>query len=113
MNSRDKRGVIRMPEQTLGQELIEALEEVVAYNQKSRQLNERIVKVAPKSVDVAAIRRQLGLSQREFADRYGFSVRAVQDWEQNRRTPERSARILLKVIEKRPEAIEEVLESAS
>ena len=101
-----------MAEQTLGQELIEALEEVVAHQKGSRKLRERVVNVAPRSVDVAAIRRRLGLSQRDFANRYGFSVRALQDWEQNRRVPERSARILLKVIEKSPEAVEEVLESA-
>ncbi|MEA2575504.1 MAG: putative transcriptional regulator [Chloroflexia bacterium] len=101
-----------MPEKTLGQEIIEALEEVVAYQKGSINLEERIVNVAPKSVDVAAIRHRLGLSQRDFADRYGFSVRAVQEWEQNRRVPERSARILLKVIEKSPGVVEDVLESA-
>jgi putative transcriptional regulator len=101
-----------MSGQTLGQELIEAMEEVVAHQKGSKKLKERVVKVAPKSVDVAAIRRRLGLSQHDFAHRFGFSVRAVQDWEQNRRVPERSARILLKVIEKRPEAVEEVLENA-
>jgi putative transcriptional regulator len=101
-----------MPKQTLGQEIIEALEEVVAHQKGSIKLEERIVNIAPKSVDVAAIRRQLGLSQRDFANRYGFSVRALQDWEQNRRVPERSARILLKVIERSPQVVEEVLESA-
>lgn len=101
-----------MPEQTLGEELIEAMGEVIAYRKGSKTLRERIVKVAPGSVDVAAIRHRLGLSQRDFADRYGFGVRAVQDWEQNRRVPQRSARILLKVIEQRPEAVEEVLENA-
>jgi putative transcriptional regulator len=101
-----------MAKQTLGQELIEAMEEVVAYQRGSRKLRERTVKVAPSSVDVASIRRRLQLSQRDFAHRFGFSVRAVQDWEQHLRTPERSARILLKVIETRPEAVEEVLEDA-
>ena len=86
--------------------------EVVAHHTGSKKLKERVVKVAPESVDVASIRRRLGLSQHDFAHRFGFSVRAVQDWEQHRRVPERSARILLKVIEKRPEAVEEVLESA-
>ena len=100
-----------MPEQTLGQELIEAMGEVVAHHKGERKLKERIVKVAPASVDVASIRRSMGLSQYDFAHRFGFSVRALQDWEQHRRVPERSARILLKVIETRPEAVEEVLES--
>lgn len=101
-----------MHKQTLGEELIEAMEEVVAHQRGLKKLKERIVKVAPTSVDVAAIRHRLGLSQRDFADRYGFGMRAVQDWEQNRRVPERSARILLKVIEQNPQAVEEVLESA-
>ncbi len=101
-----------MSEQTLGQELIEAMKEVVEYTRGARKLSERAGNIAPRSVDVAAIRHNLGLSQRDFADRYGFSVRAVQDWEQHRRVPERSARILLKVIENRPEAVEEALETA-
>ncbi len=100
-----------MAKQTLGQELIEAMEEVVVYHRGSRKLRERTVKVAPRLVDVAAIRQRMQLSQRDFAHRFGFSVRAVQDWEQHRRTPEGSARILLKVIETRPEAVEEVLEN--
>ncbi len=101
-----------MSEQTLGQELIEAIGEVVAHHKGAKELRERVVKVAPESVDVASIRRRMGLSQHDFARRFGFSVRALQDWEQHRRVPERSARILLKIIEKRPEAVEEVLESA-
>src|SRR5437868_3952870 len=101
-----------MSERSLGQELIEAMGEVVAHHKGSRKLKERVVKVVPKSVDVAAIRHSLGLSQRDFASRYGFGVRALQDWEQNRRVPDRSARILLKVIEKRPEVVEDVLENA-
>jgi putative transcriptional regulator len=95
-----------------GQELIEAMDDAVAYSKGELKLSERVVKIAPKSVDVVGIRRNLGLSQREFAERYGFSVRAVQDWEQNRRTPDRSARILLKVIKTRPDAVEGVLETA-
>jgi putative transcriptional regulator len=101
-----------MSEQTLGQELIEAMEEAVAHHKGTKKLRERIVKTAPASVDVASIRHGMGLSQHDFARRFGFSLRAVQDWEQKRRVPERSARILLKVIETRPEAVEDVLESA-
>jgi putative transcriptional regulator len=100
-----------MNEQSLRQDLIEAMEEVVAYRKGSRRLKTRVVKTPPRLVDVAAIRQRMQLSQRDFAHRFGFSVRAVQDWEQHRRTPEGSARILLKVIETRPEAVEEVLEN--
>ena len=57
------------------------------------------------TIDVARIRAQLGLSQEAFAQTYGFALSAVRDWEQGRRQPERSARILLKIVEKEPEAV--------
>ena len=56
-------------------------------------------------VDVAALRRRLKLSQGKFAERFGLSAATVRDWEQGRRKPDSTARILLKVIEKRPEAV--------
>lgn len=52
----------------------------------------------PASVDVRAIRAKTGLSQDEFADRYGIRVSTLRDWEQGRRKPTGAARILLLVI---------------
>lgn len=66
----------------------------------------------PERVDVKAIRAKLKLSQGAFADRFGFPVASVQDWEQNRRSPETSARILLKVIDREPEAVQRALAQA-
>lgn len=66
----------------------------------------------PADIDVKAIRTRAGLTQEAFAARYGFSASAVKDWEQKRRRPEASARVLLKVIEKRPEAVEDALSVA-
>jgi putative transcriptional regulator len=63
----------------------------------------------PEKVDVKRIRTRLGLSQANFAATYGFAISAVRDWEQGRRRPERSARILLKIVEKEPEAITRAL----
>lgn len=70
------------------------------------------VTVVPASIDVAAMRKRMKLSQAKFAARYGFDVRALQEWEQGRRRPDRAARILLKVIEKHPEAVEDALDAA-
>jgi putative transcriptional regulator len=67
----------------------------------------------PEKVDVKAIRKSLKLTQEQFARRYGFSVSAVQDWEQDRRRPEASARVLLKVVEKHPDIVAEVLGDAA
>ena len=63
----------------------------------------------PARIDIRKIRARLGLSQQRFAETYGFAVSAVRDWEQGRRQPERSARILLKIVEREPEAITRAL----
>src|SRR5436309_229823 len=63
----------------------------------------------PEKVDVRKIRARLGLSQEAFAATYGFALSAVRDWEQGRRRTERSARILLKIVEKEPEAVTRAL----
>jgi putative transcriptional regulator len=59
--------------------------------------------------DAKAIRKATGLSQAAFAWRYGFDVSALRDWEQGRRTPDRSARVLLAIIKYEPRAVERAL----
>ena len=56
-------------------------------------------------VDIAALRKRLGLSQARFAATFGFSPKTVRNWEQGLRHPEGPARILLQVIEREPEAV--------
>ncbi len=67
----------------------------------------------PMQVDVRAIRAKTGLSQVNFANRFGFSASAVREWEQGRRQPEASARVLLLVIASKPEVVDEVLAAAA
>jgi putative transcriptional regulator len=66
----------------------------------------------PDNVDVRGIRADLGLSQEAFAKRFGFSLAAVRDWEQQRRTPEQAARVLLLVIANDPAAVDRALAAA-
>jgi transcriptional regulator with XRE-family HTH domain len=56
---------------------------------------------------VRRIREKFGLTQDEFAERFGLSLRTVQEWEQGRAMPEGPARILLAVIEREPAAADE------
>jgi putative transcriptional regulator len=67
----------------------------------------------PEELNVQKIRKRLGLSQDAFAVRFGIPVGTIRDWEQNRRTPDLSARILLKVIDKDPDAVTRALAAAS
>ena len=66
----------------------------------------------PAQVDVKAVRAKLGMTQRQFAERFGFSYDAVRDWEAGRRRPERAARVLLTVIDYKPEVVQEALAGA-
>jgi putative transcriptional regulator len=66
--------------------------------------------VVRKPVDVKAVRQKTGLSQDAFASAFGLSAATLREWEQNRRTPERSAQILLGVIEVAPEIVRQVVE---
>jgi putative transcriptional regulator len=84
------------------------LDETRAYLEGTEQKAKYRIHV-PARVNVKKIRTRLGLSQESFAQTYGFALSAVRDWEQGRRQPERSARILLKVVEKEPDAVTRAL----
>lgn len=89
--------------------VMRGLEEALADAKgKPTGIRRRVVMV-PAEVDVKAIRRRLKMSQREFATRFGFSIGTVQNWERGHRRPEGAARALLKVIDKRPDAVLDAL----
>ena len=58
---------------------------------------------------VTLVRHAAGLSQVQFAELMGVSVRTLQQWEQGRRSPSGAAKILLRVAEKHPELLLEVV----
>ena len=59
----------------------------------------------PESLDVRGIRTRLGLSQQVFAARFRFPLGSLRNWEQGRRHPDGAARLLLRVIDREPEAV--------
>ncbi|MCP5534663.1 MAG: helix-turn-helix domain-containing protein [Akkermansiaceae bacterium] len=56
-------------------------------------------------INVRGLRDQLNLTQSEFANMIGVSVRTLQNWEQGRREPEGPAKALLRVVEREPKAV--------
>lgn len=58
---------------------------------------------------VAVIRKRLNLSQREFAHRFGLSIKTIQHWEQSRTVPDRPAVVLLKTIEIAPDVVSQAV----
>ncbi len=87
-----------------GREIETALGEVCAHVRGEIDLPCRIVD-DPTSERIRALRQGMKLSRQKFAERFGLDVRAVQDWEQGRRVPDRAARVLLTVIDREPEAV--------
>ncbi len=69
------------------------------------------IHVAP-NVDTRVMRSAMGLSQTAFAARFGFSPATLRDWEQGRKVPDRANRLLLAIIARRPEVVEEALKAA-
>jgi putative transcriptional regulator len=65
--------------------------------------------VSKGAVDVRKVREKLNLSQNEFAARFGFSPACIRNWEQGRNRPAGAARILLAVIDRNAQAVEEAL----
>ena len=92
----------------VGREVEEALGEVLAHVRGEVELPCRIVD-DPSAERILALRKRMKLSRQKFADRFGLDARAVQDWEQGRRVPDRAARVLLTVIERNPKAVEKAL----
>jgi putative transcriptional regulator len=64
-------------------------------------------------IDVRKVRTKMGLSQSEFATKFGLPPATLRNWEQGRSRPDAPTRVLLAVIAKHPEAVEDVLRKAS
>jgi len=100
-----------MKRKSIGPELIESMEEALAI-MKGKAKPARVTTFKPSiALEVRKIRAATGLSRAEFARRYALDARALQDWEQGRRRPDRAARAYLTVIARRPKAVEEALAS--
>ncbi len=88
----------------LGRRLIAGLDEAAACLPGEITFTEYEIAV-PEQADVPGLRAKLGLSQARFARAFGLDVATVAAWEQGRRRPDRTARILLAVIAREPEAV--------
>lgn len=95
---------------TFGKELVQSAKEARAFARGEADASAYRVHV-PQDIDVRALRTGLGMSQAAFAGRFGFDVSAVREWEQERRHPDRSARVLLTVISHSPEVVDEALKA--
>jgi putative transcriptional regulator len=84
------------------------LQEALAYTESSADRTSYGVTV-PRQIDVRAIREKLGVTQEEFAARFGFSASVIRQWEQGQRQPEGPVRAYLLVIDRAPKAVQKAL----
>ena len=87
------------------------LEEALAYAEGKADPKAYRVHV-PQAIDVKTIRAKLGMTQQQFAARFGFSVNTLRHWEQGLRQPEGPARAYLQVIDREPDAVQKALRAA-
>ncbi len=91
-----------------GSRIIASLREAVDWAE-GKNVPVRVTTVEVPTIDVRATRKRLGLSQAEFAARFGFQPATLRNWEQGRTRPDGPARVLLAVIARSPEAVEDAL----
>jgi len=97
---------------TVGESIIQVLKEAIAWT-KGGNDNVRVTLVRVPEVDVQKVRLNMGLSQAQFAAKFGFPPATLRNWEQGRSRPDAPTRVLLAVIAKHPDAVEDVLRKAS
>ena len=95
--------IARDRKRNIGEELLQAVREIKAGG--GRRFTVQVT-------EATEARFKLGMSQPEFAEMLGVSVRTLQDWEQGRRQPSGAAKALLRVATKAPKAVRAALRAA-
>ena len=85
----------------IGEEILQGIRDVKAGRTGRR--------FTVDSFAIVRARENSGLTQAEFAKLLGVSVRTLQDWEQGRREPNAAAQTLIKVAEKHPKVLRELV----
>jgi len=96
---------------TAGRRLIGSVKQAIAWA-SGEDIPVRVTMVEVRRapvIDVRSLRQKMGVSQSQFAARFGFTAATVRNWEQGRTQPDGPSRILLAVIAHHPEAVEDSL----
>lgn len=100
-----------MTKRDIGNEIIQEMELAIKY-MRGKKTPVVVHKVEiPDTIDVRLIREKLHLSRQAFADRFGFSSRTLQHWEQGDRNPQGAAKVLLLLLQREPAVIQRILSS--
>ena len=64
-----------------------------------------------RPVDVRAIRRRMRLTQRQFANCFGFPLATLRHWERGNRRPSTAALVMLHLVASNPQAVLRVVKN--
>lgn len=110
----------RCPELFLGgchgsceEQVRQQLEEIIAdviqeYHASGKPLPEPAIR-SPRLNSAGSARKKTGLSQRNFARAIGVGLSTVRNWEQGRNVPKGASATLLRIVERRPEVLREIM----
>jgi putative transcriptional regulator len=90
-----------------GRELVASMKQAARHAQGSKVRGLRVTTV--ELPDVKAIRKQLHMSQQQFAASYRIPLATVKNWEQGRRAPDAPAAAYLLAIRRRPKEVMEAV----
>ena len=86
----------------------QGLNEAIAHARGGKRSG--VIEYRPQAVDVKELRQRVGMTQEQFAARFGFSVATLRHWERGDRAPAGPALVLLNVINKDHKAVMKALQ---
>jgi putative transcriptional regulator len=91
----------------MGQDIIEALQEVLDHAEGKLELRTSRLNVSPvresySADEIKGVRKSLGMTQGTFAVVIGVSKKTVESWETGRYAPDGAARRLISLLQKDP-----------
>lgn len=99
----------RTAKRSMGQDIIDALEETLAFVEGRTTRGRMTLMVGGQAIDIRGIRKELGMTRAQFAVAFRFNPRTVQNWEQGTRQPTDHTLAYLQLIAANPKAVYQTL----
>jgi putative transcriptional regulator len=90
----------------VGDDLVEAFGEIAAYLRGEAKVKSYDVPLHTLTSErIRAIRRSVSASTKAFEAEFRIPARTIESYEQGRRKPDAATKLLLRVLEKEPDAV--------
>ena len=86
---------------SLGQELLGAVKKAIATKGRG--------KIVRPAIDIALVRKNLGMTQKKFSEEYFIKLQTLRNWEQEKRIPDATSLAYLTCIAQQPKQIWKML----